>query len=715
MIKKLLIILILILPFLILVPHLDNYAYQPGSSYSDLTITHYPNMLYLLQHLKEDHEVPLWSNMILSGQPFAADPLSGIYYPPGWIVLLFPFPMGFNITVILHLIILGVGMFCFLKGEKFNDESALFGAILIELFPKLFAHFSSGHITLIYSVAWMPWLLWAEKRSRHLFPDRICRFLPSFILALIVLADVRWSAYSAIIWIMYGFYIRLEDSQDKKLLKIVKDWIFSGLSRVLISLLLASTLLIPFLEFLSLSTRRSLSPQDVLTLSLPPVRLLGLIVPDLSGYSEWMTYPGIASVLLLIFVLFNSKIRKGSWFWISAFFLSLLFSLGSSIPFLQVIANIPVLNLLRVPPRALIITGFSLSVLAAKGFGFLLKEQSKNEPKGVFSRIIVVGSFFIVMFAIGIALSSPSEANNFLWTASFLSIFSFLVLMKYHTKISSSVWFISMIVFTVLDLAGVGFSTITFKSEGNINEQSSETIDYIKSQSGIFRTYSPSYSIPQHLAAKSNIFLADGVNPMQIASYTNYFSTASGVLFTGYSVTMPPFATGNPETDNRNYYPDPVKLGFLNVKFVVSDFPIEVPDLEQVVASTKNFIYENLSYMPRAWVQPLKSMDKQKIVDAQIISLRPNQITIEASGPGVLILSEVDYPGWMVFVDGSSSKLERREIFRSVLLEEGSHQIEFVFRPLSVYVGLSISIITAILMILFIVFGWRVPIVDHKA
>ncbi|HEX2980018.1 MAG TPA: hypothetical protein VHO48_07125, partial [Anaerolineaceae bacterium] len=71
---------VLLLPILILVPIAGQFLFQPGSNYSDLLISHYPNALFLKQMLVEWRQLPLWSSTILSGAPFAANPLSGIWY-----------------------------------------------------------------------------------------------------------------------------------------------------------------------------------------------------------------------------------------------------------------------------------------------------------------------------------------------------------------------------------------------------------------------------------------------------------------------------------------------------------------------------------------------------------------------------------------------------------------------------------------------------------
>ena len=140
--------------------------------------------------------------------------------------------------------------------------------------------------------------------------------------------------------------------------------------------------------------------------------------------------------------------------------------------------------------------------------------------------------------------------------------------------------------------------------------------------------------------------------------------------------------------------PDPVLLGRLNVRFILSAFELKVAELKEVVHLENVTVYENLAWMPRAWVQPGRNIVSEKIQDATIELYSPNKILISASGPGYLILSENFYPGWLAYVDGIKTPMVQiGEILRGVQLPPGVHHIQFVFQPLSVYLGLLLGFI----------------------
>jgi hypothetical protein len=59
-------------------------------------------------------------------------------------------------------------------------------------------------------------------------------------------------------------------------------------------------------------------------------------------------------------------------------------------------------------------------------------------------------------------------------------------------------------------------------------------------------------------------------------------------------------------------------------------------------------------------------------------------LTVETNKPGVLVLHDLFYPGWQVYVDGERRPVLRVNLlFRGVELEPGRHRIEFRFRPLT--------------------------------
>ena len=82
----------------------------------------------------------------------------------------------------------------------------------------------------------------------------------------------------------------------------------------------------------------------------------------------------------------------------------------------------------------------------------------------------------------------------------------------------------------------------------------------------------------------------------------------------------------------------------------------------------------------------------------------PLRIELSASLPvrGVLVLSENVYPGWKAAVDDRPAETLRVDYnLRGVLLEAGSHRVTFVYRPRSVWLGLSVSVLSAVALVIW--------------
>lgn len=88
-----------------------------------------------------------------------------------------------------------------------------------------------------------------------------------------------------------------------------------------------------------------------------------------------------------------------------------------------------------------------------------------------------------------------------------------------------------------------------------------------------------------------------------------------------------------------------------------------------------------------------------------ITSYEPNQLTYDATSTdgGVIVFSEIFYPGWTATIDGQPAELGRvNYILRALNVKPGTHKIELSFRPKSVNTTESIAYI-AFAVLIFIV------------
>ncbi len=664
--------LVLLVPVIFLLPGLGQFAYPPGGAYSDLAISHYPNALFLQRWVWQG-VVPLWSGTILSGYPFAADPLAGLWYPPGWLALLLPLPLGLNLLVVLHLVWGGWGMYRLLRSEGVDEGAAWAGALLFEGMPKVLAHYAAGHVSLLFAISWTPWVLWAERRSRQ-----GARFSPlaGVCLGLLLLADVRWGAYAGLLWA--GYVIWLPGQRRYCLGDAIRT---CGLA-----LALSAPLLLALVEYTRLSTRQAMAAADVLAFSLPPGRLAGLLAPDIGGYAEWILYPGAVGLLLTLWL---GMLRGGRryTFWWGVLVLSLVMALGETVPGMSWLAHLPIFGLLRVPARALFLTGMAFAVLAAWGAqsfeaGAWCNERRRVDP--IFPLVMVAA--FGAAFAGGVWWVMGRPSLNFVWGAAALVVTLTGIVLARLGRLEGSAWRVFVAVVVLGDLGGVNLQAVRFRPVEAVLAEGGTAAAYLAQQPGLFRVYSPSYRLGQQTAAFWGLQLADGIAPLHLEAYARYMETASGVPRQGYSVTVPPLAGDDLAQANRRYRPDARALGVLNVRYLVADYDLSDPDLRLVRQFGVSRLYENLQVQPRAWVQGAAPTAVKRL------DWSPNRVDVIADGPGLLVLSEIVYPGWQVWVDGQPAQMETvYGLLRAVTLAAGEHTISFVFRPLWGWLGAAIA------------------------
>ncbi len=687
-----LVILVLLLPLLPWIIQSGNYFYNINSEYSDLVVSHFPNATYLLRSLRESGAIPLWSSLILGGAPFAADPLSGLWYLPGWLAYGLPQPIGFNLVLLLHVLWGGLGTVWLLSRLGLRREAALLGGIAFELMPKLFAHAGAGHITLVFAVCWTPWLFLAELRRQQLGESGFTTtFLPGLVMGVTFLADPRWAAYAAGAWILWGLWRTRRANSWNHLLR----WLPGGILQALIALGVSAVLLLPMAQFTQLSTRSGLTAKDVLTLSLPPVQLAALIFPNIGGYAEWVVYPGAAVVLLAIYALAVKRVRQQAGFWLVMALTGTVISLGSMWPGAEMIARLPLIDLLRVPSRVWFLVGLPLVIVAAYAFNDLFEMTTRQEkPRWILPMVgLTALSVFITA---GLVMMGGTLPTGMIWAAVTFPLGLALIILINRFGTAKSGWAASLVMLVVADLSGVNLSGMQFRSKCDVMSEGAEAALYLANQAGEFRIYSPSYSIPQQTAADLGLELADGVNPMQLASTARFMERASGVASNGYSVTIPAFASGDPNVDNAGAMPDTVLLGLLNVKYIVSEFPLTGVLLSEVWQAGSTHIYENPDVKPRVWVQPAAdAVGTGRISAGRIIVNEPNQLKVEVDGPGLVVFSMVDYPGWSLMVDGKpANKLRIANLLIGTEVGAGLHKVDLTFKSPLLTFGQGISILT---------------------
>jgi hypothetical protein len=151
------------------------------------------------------------------------------------------------------------------------------------------------------------------------------------------------------------------------------------------------------------------------------------------------------------------------------------------------------------------------------------------------------------------------------------------------------------VLLVTLDLLVVDFTLIETRSPEEVFAPGDAAARWLAEQPGRFRVYSPSYSLPQQVAERYGLELADGVDPLQLQAYAEYLTRAAGLeKQQGYSVTLPPFPEGSEiRTALADASPNTEMLGQLGVRYVAAAFPIAHERLDFVRRFDDVYVYRN--------------------------------------------------------------------------------------------------------------------------
>lgn len=651
-----------------------------GARFSDLLVAHLPSAAFVNRAWRTWGQLPLWNPTLLGGLPFAADPLSGLWYPPLWLAALWPSVAAFRVLLLWHLMWAGWGMVRWMRVEGLGRETALLAGLGLALSPRLVGHLALGHVTLVFAMAWTPWVLLAVARAARAMRNGEARWpgraaVAGAALGSVFLADPRWFLPCLLLGAAYAVLhlwpaLRARSVTAGRLS-------LAGLAAAG-GTLFGLGMALPLLEFVSQSLRAGLAPEEQVVFSLPPARLVWLLAPDYGGWPEWQAYVG--PVLLALAVVGLVRRPRRTAFWALTALLSLLLALGPRGGLYPILSEVlPPLALLRVPARWLTLTYLGVLVAAAHGLEVGLSERvwaGGRAGLGIVGVAALAGAL-----GGGLAVLGRAAAWQGVLVASAVLVWHFWVRRHQLARTWLAAGWIALV---VLDLGLMDHSLLEFRPATTYTTERSALAARLAAPPGHQRVFSPSYSLPQQTAAAYGLEMADGVHPLALRNYAGALGEAAGFTVEGYSVTLPPFPSGDPYQDWGPTL-DAAKLGRLNVAFVVSEYPVQAEGLVAEGRCDGVYVYRNLAWRPRAWMEG----------GGEVLGTTwtPNWIRVRVRGPGRLVMSEVVYPGWRAAVDGRAREIEAVDgLLRSVSVPVGEHEVVFEFVPVGVYAGLALSL-----------------------
>jgi hypothetical protein len=712
-------------------PQPDAFLYPTFSPYSDLTVIHWPKAFLMAQTWQAAGTLPLWTPANLSGMPLAANQLAMRFYPPAWLLVLLPLGLGFNLLFVFHLFWGGLGTYRLLRaGFDLDAGPALAGALTFALGGKLLAHTAGGHVSLVGAMAWMPWAIWGghmlirQRRFRWAVLAAVALAMQIATHSLITLYTVYFLAAWQIINLkstvsgqrsaVSGQTPDVKSPISNLQSPTSNFQLLTSISILFLAAWLGAVQLLPLAELSGVSNR-ALSLAQASEYALTPLTLLvGLLLPNARGGHEVVIYWGLVPTLLACFGL--SRADKRTWFLAGIALLAAVFALGTATPLFELVYRlVPGFSWVRTPARVFLPASLAVAILAGMGMQRLLKGQAGWSTPAA----LVVGALTLAL-GLGLAALFGQVNRAALGLALFPALTLLVAGLAVRRRLSPRLALAGMALLVFADLASFDATLIRFVSPAAAFADGQAVAAYLGGRPGLFRVYSPSYSLPPYLAAGTGLQTADGVEPVHLAVYDRFMALAGGYGDASFSVTLPPFPPDRPPSEAfRDTRPDLRLLGLLNVEYLAAAFPIKDAGLALLAEIGGVFIYRNAYTLPRAWIaSPVwvptwtetgadwagqlaaladlgaRSVAEEK-TSAAVTRYAPDRIEVEASLPeaGLLVLAEIWYPGWQVTVDGQPRPVEQvAGLLRGVSLDAGTHQVVFAYRPASVGWGTALSL-----------------------
>ena len=636
----------------------------------DIYLFFNPRRFFAAETIRSGH-LPLWNPYLASGVPFLANLQSSIFYPLSCIYYVLPFQLGFKYFIILHYYLAGLFMFFLMRHWRYDIYSSLISGVVFMFGGYMISILDN--VAFLTSAAWLPLIVLFFDRSLK-EKDFSCLIVTGVIIGLQILGgDASCYVLSTLIFMCAYLFYYLATEKTLSIKGRGKAVSFLPLAWM-IGVCLAAIQLIPFMEFLSYSTRiEGFSYDKITQWSFHPLELIQLLIPYVYGTTVpmcrwfgqfWLDtfYIGILPLFLIVFGLCYSR-TKFSYFLLMVIFFSLFMAFGKYNPLFRWCQNVPGVNMLLFPVKYLFLAGFSLALLSGMGYSnFFKKLGDKEETRGFTRCIFIMNVFFITAFIIGSFMEDKlfplfksiypqtlfheiaGVESNFLaiyqgysWFIILLTFISILLVLTMRGKVAVKATKVILIAITLIDLI------FLCKPKDNtikpaLYNTTNRTVQLLKADLSHYRVFSLSYitfgeafmNIPKTPFSETIGTLQCFVKPnLSIFYNIDTIDEYAAVLVKRYYLLFKPvidfFRLEEREPWQMNYCKEILNL--LNVKYLISSFSLKDKDF-RLIQGGKVKMYENLGVLPRAYLTSkavvLKN-DEEVLKTIQEVNFNPRE------------------------------------------------------------------------------------------
>ncbi len=733
---------------------------------SDFMLYFHPSRQYLYNHIQSQSGLPFWNPHVLAGTPFLADMQTAMFYPLGFLFYLIPAATSYGYTVILHCCLGALFMYLFVRSLNIDKAGSVMAAMIFTFNGYFLGHLYAGHLTFVQNYIWLPLVFFFANRLVTTARLRNAWFAGLFLGIQILGGFPQIAFYTMLAVLVFFAYLALTKPIASRITSIR---LFHGLLvMVILGFSLAAIQLFPSYEFTELSSRSGgVSYEFATTDSLPPIHFLTFLMPNLFGnpanasywhssetwkFWELCGYVGIGPLLLLFAVGKSGRFSPMKRCFFLLAFLSLFLSLGRYNPLYRFIYQLPGFHHFRVPAQILYLYVFSISVLA----GMALDNLRHKELPAFTPMIVGVGTAGVLLFFVFICLWQPQLFFHYLlsitkpspfvpaqflqlqnivrlslFTATgFCFLYATIFLLQKKGLIGPTPFVTAFVLVAAGDLWSFGTPMIRTTSL-DMQPGKMDLVRSLDTDGRPFRVVTQGRYFGPNDASLYGYQDIHGYNPMILKRYLEYINK---------SQRFP----GPPEAVNVRYITqlDNTLIRMLNVKYAVAEGG-SIRRLDGYLP--RAFVVRDAVTLPKGEILNFMAsadFDPQRVVvveqdqdtwgtrtpgpslkasyengktrlpvseECKILSFEKNRITmnVETSAAGYLVLSEINYPGWKAYVNGSSAEiLTGNYLFRTVPLPQGKHDVVLEFEPVSFKIGIVITGFTLLLFIFVQTLMW---------
>lgn len=686
-------------------------------------------------------QLPLWNPFNFSGSPLLANLQSAVFYPGTIVLLLLPLLQGWTLEIIATPIILGIGCYLYFRSENFSFSPSIIGAVIFS---------NISYITVwqevqvvMQSVIVLPFILLLINKKR-------VEFIPILLAISIFGGHIQTAMYVYFITIAFLLYRKIS--------------LFKLTAILIISLAIASIQLIPSVELYLNSAREGEASKRLFTsFILPWKHLVTAWVPDFFGnpatrnfwsdhYGERQVYVGAVALLLAVLGLVTSHKDKLVRLVMTIGIIGIVFSTSPG-AYLFPLIHFPILST-SMPARTIFLLQFSIVFLAVVGMNHLLGKEVKLKKTVLSIGILTI--FYVGILASTLLLHGDQRTvaikNSVLPVATFIlassSILTFQIFKTRYFTVSKMVLVIALLLFATFEYS-YWFNKYHPFSPPEFFFPKHPILETLQSKAGINRFHGNSAAhLDKNFATYYGIYSSEGYDPLYIKRYGEFIASAKdGTLQVNLQRSD---ADLNIEElpVSQSYFKDRA-MNLLGIKYLTekNEDPLSDwdPNFHKFSAERFNLvwqkdkwkIYERRGVLGRvilfdAYVfntdpagiintfydknfpydQTVILEDEPKTKpqiggqsDYHLKKYSPSEIILDVDidKPKILFISDAYYPGWRASVNGTEEPIIRANYaFRAVALKAGNNDVRFYYDPLSMKIGIALTIIGLIVCIYMI-------------